>query len=207
MKKVLFFAITVMLFGGLLAQAEAMMGGKMKGMHEKGMDMGMHDMGMGMGMHEGPLMKKVMALGLDEKQTEAVQAIHFKWKKDSIRKKADIEVTEMELKEIMSKDTVDIKAAEQKIRQIEALKADMQISHIKTHEEVKSKLTPEQRKKLNDMKDMGPMGHGMGMGHMGGMDMDKMAGCMMMQGMDKGGDKPAEKKQETAPAAPAGHKH
>lgn len=208
MKKVLFIALALMLLGGLAADADAMMGGKMHGKQDKGMgkmDMGMGKHEMGSGMHEGHMMKKVMALGLDDKQKEAVQAIHFRWKKEAIRKNADIEIAEMELKEILSKDPVDIKAAEQKIRQIETLKADMHVSHLKIHEEVKAKLTPEQKKKLHSMMEMGPMG--MGMGHMGGVD--RMGGCMMMQGMDHGDDKPAaaEQKPVAAPAAPAGHKH
>lgn len=204
MKKVLWLVLAVVLIGGMAVQAEAIMSGKMKGMEGKGMGMGM-DKGMGMhemgmGMHEGPLMKHVMALGLDEKQKETVQAIHFRWKKDSIRKKAEIAVAEMELKEILSKDPVDVKAAEQKIRQVETLKADMHIAHLKTHEEVKATLTPEQKKKLRSMKEMGPMG----MGHMGCMD--RKGGCMMMQGMDDDDDKPSTEKKEEA-AAPAGHKH
>jgi coenzyme F420-reducing hydrogenase alpha subunit len=41
----------------------------------------------------------------------------------------------------------------------------MHLSHIKAMEECKAKLTPEQRKKLREMVEAGPMMEGMGMKH------------------------------------------
>src|SRR5271169_5834649 len=45
-------------------------------------------------------------LGLDDKQREAIRAIHLKTKKEMIRKVADIKVAKIELMEILSKDPV-----------------------------------------------------------------------------------------------------
>ena len=117
------------------------------------------------------------------------------------------------------KDPVDLKAAEAKLRQIEALKTDLHLGHIKTHEEVKAILTPEQKKKFNAMTtEMGGcMGCGMGMMHdhdgMGmkhGMEKGKgmKHGCNMMGGMEKSGAEtpPADKKESPAPP-PTGHQH
>lgn len=120
--------------------------------------------GKGMGMAaEHPMFEKLKSLGLDDKQIGEVKAIHFKTMKEVIKKKADMQVARVELKEILGQDPVDVKAAEAKIRQIEAVRGDLEIMHIKAREEVKGKLTPEQRKKFESMM---PMMHG---GMMGGM--------------------------------------
>ncbi|MBI5640490.1 MAG: periplasmic heavy metal sensor [Nitrospirae bacterium] len=202
MKKVyvLLFASVLML--GWIAASEAKMHGKKMG-KGRGMGMGMmamHDEG---GMHQ--MMEHIMSLGLDGKQRQEIRTIHLQCKKETIRKKADIEVAEIELREILGKDAVDIKAAEAKVKQIEALKSDMKMLHIRTHEEIKARLTPEQRKKLAEMMEKMPMagmgmmqGRGMmggGMGMMGG----KCDKCRMMQGMDDDDKK--------APPASSGHQH
>ena len=139
--------------------------------------------GKGMGMAgEHPMFEKLKSLGLDEKQMGEVKAIHSKTMKEAIKKKADMQVASIELKEILSQDPVDLKAAEAKIRQIEAVRGDMKIMHIKAHEEVKSKLTPEQRKKFESMM---PMMHS---GMMGKMKCEcGMKGKMAGKGRMKGG--------------------
>ncbi len=122
----------------------------------------MCDKGMGMG-DEHPVLEKLKSLGLDEKQMGEVKAVHFKVMKETIKKRADMQVARVELREILDQDPVDVKAAEAKIRQIEGLSGDIKIMHIKAHEEVKSKLTPEQRKMFAAMM---PMMHGGMMGKM-----------------------------------------
>ena len=42
---------------------------------------------------------------------------------------------------------------------------EMHLSHIKAMEDIKTKLTPEKRKKLREMIEAGPMMEGMGMKH------------------------------------------
>jgi Spy/CpxP family protein refolding chaperone len=56
-------------------------------------------------------------------------------------------------------------AVEAKVKQLEAMKTEMQLSHIKAMEECKAKLTPEQRKKFREMIEAEPMMEGMGMKH------------------------------------------
>ena len=92
-----------------------------------------------------------------------------------IRHKADVEVAEIELKEILSKDPVDLNAAEAAVKKIEGIKSEMKMLHIKTMEEIKSGLTPEQKKKFISLMGMGGMEHGKGMHKKCNMhDMDKM---------------------------------
>ncbi len=115
-------------------------------------------------------------LGLDDKQREAIRAIHLKTEKEMIRKVADIKVAKIELMEILSKDPVDMAAAESAVKKIEGLRTEMKMMHIKAMEEIKSNLNAEQKKKFSFMvmhflmdgghKRCGCHGHRMG----GGME-------------------------------------
>jgi Spy/CpxP family protein refolding chaperone len=100
--------------------------------------------------------RHLAGLELNEKQKDAVREIESKVVKDSIRKRAEIEVAELELKETLDKDSVDLTAVEAIMKKIESLRKDMRLAYIKAFEEIKSKLTPEQRKKFKEMLDMGP---------------------------------------------------
>ena len=85
-----------------------------------------------------PMMMKLAALGLDDKQQETAKAIHAKVRKASIRKQADREIATIELGEILSHDPVDITAAEAKLKQIESVRTDLHLAHIKAREEIKT---------------------------------------------------------------------
>ena len=132
----------------------------------------------------GSPMERLKDLGLDEKQKEAVQAIHMRTKKEMIRKKADVQVAEIELKELLSKDPVDLNAAEAAVKKIEGMKSEKRMLHIKTMEEIKAGLTPEQKKKFVSMTGT-CMGMGMGMCGMGhGKGMQRGCGMHCMDDMD-----------------------
>ncbi|MDA8082143.1 MAG: periplasmic heavy metal sensor [Nitrospiraceae bacterium] len=193
MKKLLMAMFAVVLVMGLAATSGAM---TKKGMRGMGMGQGM-GMGMGMGMGncgcgEKMMMDRLASLGLDAKQKESVKAIHLKTKKEMIRKKADADIARLDLREILGKDTVDMAAAEATVKQIEALRADMQMMHIRAREEIKAVLTPAQRTKFAEMRDMDGMGGCMcgDMGGKSGMGMKKKCrSCSMkgkgMRGMDE----------------------
>jgi Spy/CpxP family protein refolding chaperone len=135
-------------------------------------------MGMGMGMWDGAHAQYIIdALGLDDAKANEIKSLLQQLQKEMIKKRAEIQVAEVELKEILGKDSVDIKAAETKVKQIAALKTDAVMMHIQGIEDVKTKLTPEQKKKLTDMMQMRGMGHGK-------PPMD----CPMMKGQNMKGD-------------------
>jgi len=119
-------------------------------MHEEGVSqMGhMRHRGMEMKKAERRIWRALADLGLDEKQKDAIKDIITTAKKDAIRKIADIRIAKIELRELLDKDPVDMGAVEAKIKQMESLKTDMLMSHIRTLEEIKAKLTPEQRQKF-----------------------------------------------------------
>jgi len=145
-----------------------MPGGKMECMEHQGMAM-MHGMGgmQGCGMmmdDDHPMLKQIMSLGLDEKQKEAFKALRSKTMKDMIKKRADKQIAGLELKDLLDKDVVDMKAVEASVKKSESLRMEMFLAHIRAHEEMKSILTPEQRKRLKEMM----AGHGAGCAQMGG---------------------------------------
>jgi len=107
---------------------------------------------MGRGHH---LWRSLMSLGLDEKQMEAVREIKSRVMKDTIRKRADLEVARIDLRDLLHKDQVDMSAAETTLKKMASLQTDIRLSHIKALEEIKTKLTPEQRKKFNEMHKKG----------------------------------------------------
>ncbi len=98
-----------------------------------------------------PMWRHLKDLGLDEKQKAEIREIRDRVLKETIRKKADERIAGLELRELVAKDTVDMAAVQAKLKQIESLRTDIRLAHIKAREEIKSKLTPEQRKKLNEI--------------------------------------------------------
>ncbi len=135
---------------------------------ERGMGYGEHGMrGDGkmheMMMHEGaPMWRHLAALGLDEKQKAEAKEIRNRVMKETIRKRADERIAGIELRELLDKDPVDMKTVETKLKQIESLRTDIRLLHIQAMEEVKAKLTPEQKKKFKDLCDREPMMGGRG---------------------------------------------
>ncbi len=145
-------------------------------MHGGMMHQGMHE-----GMMHGDMMERqhhmkmmLMRLGLDEKQKAEVDRMMTAHMKDAIKKKADLDIAKLELKSILSKDPMDMRAAESKMKEIEAIKTAIFLSHLNVHQEIKSVLTPEQQTKMKNMMEMHMMGGGM-MGKEG-------CGCEMKKG-------------------------
>jgi Spy/CpxP family protein refolding chaperone len=187
---VFFFGLTMVISGTAFADA-GMCGCGQMGKMDRGMmkheGMMEHDGLMGhMGDHQQMMRMMMTSLGLDEMQKEAIKGIHHRVMIEMIRKKADKEIAHMEMKELKDKDPMDMKAVEAKVKQIGDMRTDMQLTVLKAKEEVMSKLTPDQKKKMKEMMAehhniMGAMG-----GHMGkGMKGDGMCGCMEHQGCMK----------------------
>jgi len=65
--------------------------------------------------------------------------------KELIRKKADEQIAEVELRELLEKDTVDLKAVETKLKQIATIKIETQLIFYQIHRKDETKLTPKQR--------------------------------------------------------------
>jgi Spy/CpxP family protein refolding chaperone len=101
------------------------------------------------------LQRHLAGLGLDEKQREAVKEIRSRVMKEVIRKQADTQIAQIDLRALLGKDPIDMRAVEAKLKQIEVLKTDVKLSLIRAREEMRSLLTPDQRKKLEEAVEMG----------------------------------------------------
>ena len=141
-----------------------MMGGQGKGSGMTGGHGMMGGQGMGSGMMGGRMMEaehhlaRVLdGLNLDEQQKKVIGEIRSSIKKDTIRRMADISIARLELKDLLLQDPQDMKAVEAKVKQLGLLRTEMHLSHIKALETIKTKLTPDQRKKLGDLIKTGPM--------------------------------------------------
>jgi Spy/CpxP family protein refolding chaperone len=129
-------------------------------------------------------------LGLGQKQMAGIKAVCLRTMKETIKKRAEMDVAEVELRELFLTEPADFKAVEAKVRQIEMLRGDIFILHMKSREEVRSMLTAEQRGKFDSLAAMPAAGLTplMGFGRVGGRGLFRgTAGrrtgrCTMMDG-------------------------
>ena len=188
MKKILFgwlLGVSIIVFA---AGASAMMmeGMKDDGPQEKGAMKYMAPCEMDMPDH---VLKAIARLDLTDEQEQEIQMIRFLFAKDMVRKKADIDVASIELHEILVMDAVDMQIAEQKIRQVASLRADLEIMNLKLREQVKAALSPEQLEQLQKDMPYKRMRH------------DRMGRRPMMRGKMPVDQKPAEKAVEAGAGA------
>jgi|SRR5208283_5274291 len=156
MRKVVLLVFAVILVMGLAFNAGAVE--KSKSDCQRGMQMHGDDCGCSGPDSHFAMFKK---LGLDDKQKEAIHAIHLSTKKEMIKKKAEAQLAEIDLREMLSKDTVDLVAAEAAVKKVEGLKSDIKMLHIKAMEEIKSNLNAEQKKQFRSIAADMMMGHKM----------------------------------------------
>jgi Spy/CpxP family protein refolding chaperone len=93
----------------------------------------------------------ISGLDLTEDQLKKARTLKSDYMKGSIKAGADIGVAEVELKELLAAEAVNLGQVRAKIKEIEAKKADLRFFRIKSLEEFKKTLTPEQRKKMESM--------------------------------------------------------
>ncbi len=152
-----------------------MMGGGMMG------GMG-GDRGLG---HEGPLLSLMLdmkeQLGLSLQQVKSLRDLRGAFEKEAIQRGAEIRVAEVDLRETLAQDKVDLSKTEGLVKRIAGLQADLRIARLRIIEKGKGVLTPEQLAKFREA------GHQMSRGGMGGRGMmggpGGMGGGQMGPGM------------------------
>ena len=99
-------------------------------------------------------------LELTDDQVASLKSIKMNYLKGKIQEEADLKIAELELKELMSAEKMDIAKVEKMIKSIYMLKAEKKIAGLKAHQKAKSILTPEQlqKKKEHHKKMMKGMG-------------------------------------------------
>ncbi len=129
--------------------------------------------------HEGPLISLMLnmkdQLGLSLKQVQALRDLRAAFEKEAIQRGAEIRVAEVELREALEQDKVDLGRVEALVRKTAGLRAELRLARIRTLEKGKGALTPEQLAKFREA------GHQMARGGMGGPG--GMGGGMIGPGM------------------------
>ena len=97
------------------------------------------------------MMQAFKQLNLTDAQKTAIHDIRISTKKSMIQTRADLKVAKIELAEQIHKDNVDMGAVELQVKKIESLRTSMKLDAIKARLAIKSKLTPDQRKKLAEL--------------------------------------------------------
>ncbi|MBF0315475.1 MAG: hypothetical protein HQK52_18785 [Oligoflexia bacterium] len=95
---------------------------------------------------ENEISKHLIDIDLDEKQQDFINDLKSKVMKETIKISADIDIAQIEIKDLLRQKSVDIKTIEAKLRQIEMMNTEINLSQIKAIEECKNRLTPGQRK-------------------------------------------------------------
>lgn len=95
-----------------------------------------------------PIWLAFKGLGLNEQQKKIIRETRDEVLKEAIKKRADLQIARIELKEILQKDNVDMAAVEAKLKQIASIQTDIRLSRIKAMEQTKAEMTPEQRAKF-----------------------------------------------------------
>ena len=115
--------------------------------------------GPGAGHHGRRIWHALKQLDLTAAQKAAIHDISIALRKDEIKKRADLKIASMEFREYLRKDSVDMSAVESQVKKIEGFKTAMMLNAIKAREEIKSKLTPDQRKKFIELMRDAHQGH------------------------------------------------
>ena len=87
-------------------------------------------------------------LELTDKQVKVLKSIKMDFQKNKIRMEADLQIAMLDLKALMSDEEASLKKIESNMRNVEKLKTDMKLSHLKAFKEAKELLTEEQKEKM-----------------------------------------------------------
>jgi Spy/CpxP family protein refolding chaperone len=97
------------------------------------------------------LLRNREKLGLSDEQVSKLEQIRSDFEKETIRNEADIRVAEIDLNNLLQASSADMGKVEAKIREVERLRGDLRIARIRAIEKGKALLSPDQRKKFQDL--------------------------------------------------------
>ncbi len=102
----------------------------------------------------GPMLAS--ELDLTPEQIQKMQASSEAQQRKAIQTRADIQIARLDLRKMMQADKPDAKAIEAQIDRIAGLRAGLEKSRVNAMLEFRATLTPDQQKKLRDLRERGP---------------------------------------------------
>ena len=90
-------------------------------------------------------------LSLTPGQVQTLEQLRADFQREAARREADLHVAETDLAALLNTESVDLGQVEAKLREIERLRTDFMLARVRTVEQGKSQLTPEQRVKLRSL--------------------------------------------------------
>jgi len=178
-KRMYLWAVTAIFVGAmfLIENAANAQEGMTKGKHKMGMmregmkgekhQKGMQDCRMMEGKHRGGnefFLGMKDELELSDEQVAKLRALKSETEKQAIRNKADLEILQIDLHDLLSQNKVDVKAVDARVEKMGELQTKMHKAHIHAKLDAQKILTTEQQKKHQEMKGKCEM-------HMRGKDM------------------------------------
>lgn len=130
-------------------QMGGMMGMQGRGMKGPGMRGGMMDPILGHMYHKA--MRAVKDLNLSPEQKSKARGIYTDFRKQAIKTGSEIKIARIELHELLKAEPVNMEKVRAKTGEIASKTADLMLSGVRSMEEFKKVLTPQQRSRLSDM--------------------------------------------------------
>jgi Heavy-metal resistance len=87
-------------------------------------------------------------LGLTPEQVTRLEGLRDGFAREAIRRDADLRIAELDLQALLDQDPLDMTKVETKVREVAQLHADLRITRLRTIEQGKALLTPEQKARL-----------------------------------------------------------
>jgi Spy/CpxP family protein refolding chaperone len=87
-------------------------------------------------------------LGLTPEQVTRLEGLRDGFAREAIRREADIRIAELDLGSLLEQDPLDMTKVEAKVRELAQLQADLRVARLRTIEQGKALLTPEQKTRL-----------------------------------------------------------
>ena len=91
-------------------------------------------------------------IGLTADQVAKIEKLHLAYQESSIRGKSEVNVLQIKFDAYLKNDKINRAKVEKMIRDISKLRTDMHVDHINFLLDIRSILTPEQIKKLEELK-------------------------------------------------------
>lgn len=94
------------------------------------------------------ILKFKQAMAITDDQEKQLQSINNNYKKTQIKMKADVELANLDLHELLRNDQASLSDIESKLKKVHVLKAELLMASIKAKREAKSVFTDEQRQRM-----------------------------------------------------------